>query len=244
MMTQNKSHPRLKHWLLFGIPALIIAWILVRVFVIGVYTVSSGSMLPTLQTGQYLFTSKLRYGFMNPLRNTSYLVQWATPGPGDVVTFISPSYVPRHSGETWVMRVVATSGQTVRLKDSVVYVDDKPCAHVTPGIRTKYQYFIATSEPIGKPGYWNERDGLRTVEQIGETKYDIYQNLPGEQQIDELNWPMSALALEGLECKVDLCRVKEGFLFVMGDNRGYSMDSRFWGGVPVDHVTGKAWFSW
>jgi signal peptidase I len=44
--------------------------------------------------------------------------------------------------------------------------------------------------------------------------------------------------------KVDRYTFKQNYYFMMGDNRHDSLDSRYWGFVPEDHVVGKAWFLW
>jgi signal peptidase I len=225
------------------------AAISLRIFIVEPYQIPSGSMIPELLVGDHLFVSKLSYGIMNPFaKEPSYLVRWNTPKPGEVVVFQAPSYVPRHAGETWIKRVIAGPGQTVRLVDSVVYVDDKPYAHVVPETTVKYKDFIGlgsqSSYSIGSgEGYWEEREGIETVEQIGDVKHQIYQNPRGERNPVESDWP-KGVSLPGLDCDYDSCKVKEGYVFCMGDNRGFSSDGRSWGAVRIDNVKGKALFIW
>lgn len=235
-----------------------------RVFIVEPYQIPSGSMIPTLLVGDHLFVSKLSYGIMNPFsKEASYLVRWNTPKQGEVVIFQAPSYVPRHAGETWIKRVIAGPGQTVRLQDTVVYVDDQPYTHVTPDKNVHYKDFYGSgsqsSYSIGSgEGTWVERDGIETIEKIGDVEHSIYQNPAAERNITEDNWPPTGMlkneikrrsdcdfeAGNGLECNEKNCRVKEGYLFVMGDNRGWSSDGRCWGALPIDNVKGHALFVW
>jgi signal peptidase I len=59
---------------------------------------------------------------------------------------------------------------------------------------------------------------------------------------DQVEIKDGALFIDGQ--KVENYTFKQNYYFMMGDNRHDSLDSRFWGFVPEDHVVGKAWFLW
>ncbi len=169
---------RLPGWLEWVIvfAVAIIASLLIRRYVVEFYKVPSGSMLETIQEGDYLVGEKVSY------RSRS-------PQAGEIVTFDDPV----GSGYTLIKRVIAVGGQTVDLRDGIVYVDD-----------------VAQEEPytLGKPSY------------------------PLDQQAQGANvsFPYT---------------VPEGYLWVMGDNRTNSLDSRYFGAIPESSVTSRAvWTYW
>lgn len=59
---------------------------------------------------------------------------------------------------------------------------------------------------------------------------------------DLVEFKDGALFIDGQ--KVENYTFKQNYYFMMGDNRHDSLDSRFWGFVPEDHIVGKAWFLW
>lgn len=85
--------------------ALLVAVVL-RIFVVSAYRVSSGSMEDTLLEGDYIFVNKLAYEF-------------SPPKLGDIIVFENP-YDP---GRDYIKRIVAVDGQTVEIWDKVLYVD-------------------------------------------------------------------------------------------------------------------------
>lgn len=206
-----------------------------RILIVEPFQIPSGSMIPTLLVGDHLFVSKLSYGVMNPFSpEPSYLVRWAVPKPGDVMIFEAPDYVPSNAGATWIKRVIAGPGQRIKIEKSVVMVDGRPYPHVVGNqLVHYYDYYMSHN-------LWREDAALLTREQITpEVTHDIYMSNPEE------SWPLQEQAkLTGLTCDEDSCLVDEGYVFVMGDNRGGSMDSRWWGALPIDNIKGRALFIW
>ena len=233
---------------LYGMPSLFFALmgaLVLREFVLEPYQIPSGSMIPSLLVGDHLFVSKFHYGLSKPFTNDpDFLIKWREPKPGDVVVFKSPSYVPSHANEPWVKRVLAIENQTIQIINNVVYVDDKPYTHTDEGKLVNYMDFFGAGSSIFE-GQWKELQALRTTEKIGDLEHLIHMPLPGGNVGLGPYWPIfDTRSLKGLTCANNKCKVNPGHVFVVGDNRANSLDSRFWGALPVSRIKGKALFIW
>ena len=81
--------------------------------------VPSGSMEPTILPGDYLWIDKTSYGPTVPFLNKQ-LVTWGRPARGDIITFVPP-----HTDDLYVKRVIAIPGDTVLIEGIEVYVNGK-----------------------------------------------------------------------------------------------------------------------
>ena len=132
--------------------AIIIAMLLafaIRVFVVQAFKIPSGSMIPTLQIGDHILVSKMSYGFQWPTDcelkmsfppatcyTSNTLIQFGDPQHGDVIVF----RYPEDEDKDFIKRVVGIPGDTVEIRNKVVYVngeilkDGEFTQRIDPGI--------------------------------------------------------------------------------------------------------------
>lgn len=99
-------------------PVLFVVWVL-RSFMFEPFTIPSGSMLPTLQVGDYILVNKFAYGLRLPVLGFE-VVPVGKPRHGDVMVFKYPED-PRIN---FIKRVVGVPGDHVRIRDGKVFVND------------------------------------------------------------------------------------------------------------------------
>lgn len=105
---QKYQKPIWREYLETAIIALVAA-ILLRVFVVSAYRVSSSSMEDTLYEGDYIFVNKLAYDY------------GSEPTPGDIIVF----KYPNNPNKEYIKRIVAVGADRVQVADKIVYVNEE-----------------------------------------------------------------------------------------------------------------------
>lgn len=196
--------------------ALIIAAV-VRTFLYQPFNIPSGSMKPTLLVGDYLFASKLSYGYSRyslpfglPPFNGRFL--GAEPKRGDVVIF----KLPRDSSTDYIKRLIGLPGDQILVRDGIVTINGRALPQVPAG------------------DYIGPEEGGRPKPRYEET-------LPNGVKHYVLHWNREA-PLDN----AGPFHVPAGHYFMMGDNRDDSIDSREQssrygvGYVPFENLVGRA----
>jgi signal peptidase I len=193
-------------------------FLVLRAFLVEAYRIPSGSMIPTLLVGDWLFVNKAIYGAHIPFSHAS-LPAYRDPHRGDVVVFVSPYQADeaRRGADptpTLVKRLVGTQGDTLYMRNAILYVN---------GIAQRQGYGVTTQVD---PDIGNSVDSLFDWQKKVGLKSSRFGAAPAQPTHD--NWGPFV--------------VPPNRLFMMGDSRYNSKDSRYWGFVPRENVRGKPLF--
>jgi signal peptidase I len=195
----------------------VLIYLVIKTFLVEAYRIPSGSMIPTLLVGDWLFVNKLVYGPHVPFTSIN-LPGYSDPKRGEVVVFVSP-YQPDEAAigndptPTLVKRLIGMPGDTLYSRDGLVYVN---------GIAQR-QGFAAANNERGNPNEVHELFDWQKRYSLASSRFGA---APAQPTHD--NWGPLV--------------VPPAHFFMLGDNRYNSKDSRYWGLVPRENVRGRPIF--
>ncbi|NQV83189.1 MAG: signal peptidase I [Rhodospirillales bacterium] len=179
------------------------------------FNIPSGSMIPTLLIGDYLFVSKASYGYSRHSLPFSLplipgRIFFEEPKRGDVMVF----KLPTDNKTDYIKRIIGLPGDTVQLKNSVLYINDKAVK------RERAEDFIERTD---------SKNFSRTPQYL--------EILPGGKKHYVLEVTDNTFF-----DNTSVYTVPEDHYFAMGDNRDNSSDSRVIGFIPKVNLVGRAEF--
>ncbi len=132
-----------------SIAIVLVVFLPLVTFVVQGFRIPSSSMEDTLLIGDFLFADKITFGARVPLTHDARLPGVRSPKVGDIVIFKSPQ-----SGENLIKRCVAVAGQTVEVRDKILYVDgarrdDTFTKHIDRYVRAGRDNFGPITVPAG-----------------------------------------------------------------------------------------------
>jgi len=198
--------------------------LVVRTFVLTGYKVPTSSMAPTLLPGDFIFSYRLPYGVKIPLTNQKFAVN--SPKRGDVVVFTYPDQ-PRVN---YVKRVVALPGDRVQIENSELILNGE-----------KFRYEELAPELMEKE--LQDIPNPELFRMVNERPADE----PADKTVLEKEVPNSRWVLFQKSQKSSNFGpfiVPPNEVFLLGDNRDSSDDSRYWGTVPIERIEGRVVWIW
>jgi signal peptidase I len=190
--------------------------LLLRAFVVEPFKIPSGSMIPTLAIGDQIFVNKYVYGIRVPLTSMR-LVDFSLPQRGEVIVFICPN----PPNEDYIKRVVGLPGDQIAVHNGILYLNGAAVQTEPTGSNE----FVDRDPASGR---WYTFEAATYTETIDGRAHVVIHD--------------RAVIRSGADFGPAV--VPDDTVFVMGDNRDHSFDSRAWGPVPLSSILGRSLFVW
>ncbi|MEO8666435.1 MAG: signal peptidase I [Ignavibacteria bacterium] len=246
--------------------AAIVAFI-IKILLFEAFRIPTGSMEKTLMVGDFLLVTKFTYGATSP-RNIPFtdirlpyfkLPSFKDPKKGDIIVFDFPGDRDELESKevvNYIKRCVATPGDTVQVIDKQLYINGEKFQNPTfsqfDNVKRPQNFVNPRMFPKGSE--WNEDwyGPIRVPKKGDKLKIDS-SNYEGWKMFvmkekHKINLTSERkVMVDDKELPNDEYTVERDYLFMMGDNRNNSLDSRFWGFMPVENIVGEAfmiYWSW
>lgn len=196
-------------------PVLLLVFLL-RGFIAEPFRIPSGSMLPTLEIGDFILVNKFNYGLRLPITHTK-VVAINEPERGDVVVF----RFPPNPSQNYIKRLIGVPGDLITYRNQTLFVNGEKIES------TPMDDYIQQRKSVAQHRF----------EQTIKTGSDDSESVAFSTLLNKNS---------SINSNSGTWRVPEGHYFMMGDNRDNSADSRSrsFTFVPDENIVGEAFFVW
>jgi signal peptidase I len=189
--------------------------LLVRTFVLTGYKVPTSSMAPTLLPGDFIFSYRVPFGLKIPL--TEKKISIKAPEPGEIVVFT----YPEQPKTTYVKRVIGLPGDRVQIENGELILNGQKLKYEDmPG--EQFQQII---EDFPNADLSAEMFKVVKEKDGDDSRWLLFQKSPKSHSFGPFIVPPNEV-------------------FLLGDNRDSSDDSRYWGTVPIERIEGRVVLIW
>ncbi|XMD98889.1 MAG: signal peptidase I [Candidatus Karelsulcia muelleri] len=243
----------------------IILSLIIKLYIFQIFFIPSSSMEKSLLIGDFLFVSKFHYGIRIPI--TQLLIKFPyfrlpsfkKINHNDMIVFNFPNDFKSKSIDKkkyYIKRCIGLPGDNLIIKNGLLYINGLLKKEKTNSLLFKVQKKLISFKKEIIPNYlketnifpedklWNRDNyGPIYIPKKGDCLYlnkknlFLYKDLITKYENNSLKLKKNVFIINNKKTFKYL--VKKNYYFMLGDNRENSLDSRYWGFLPFDHIVGK-----